>query len=145
MPTPNARTPRTPRTPNPPNPPTRNSSANTTPNAPKKDSGKILQIELTSINPDTTFYTRADGTEMEKQTGSGYCEQIDANVIVTRSCYDKNGDEKVRLEEHHLNRTFSAIVTKVLSKDGTGYVFFAEVSLSRGNASEESVNLFDSI
>lgn len=141
MATPNARTPRTPNPPRTPN----SATARQTPNAPKPSNSKTLQIELTSINPDTTFYTRADGTEMERQSGFGYCEQIDADVIVTRSCYDKNGEEKIRLEEHHLNKTFSAIVTKVPSKDGTGYVFFAEVSLSRGNASDESVNLFDTI
>jgi hypothetical protein len=135
MATPSVRTPRTPNA----------STARQTPTPPKKDNGKTLQVELTSIKADTSFYTRADGTEMERQSGSGYCAQIDANVIVTRSCYDKDGNEKTPLEDHHIGGTFSAIVTKVLSKDGTGYVFFAEVSLSRGNATEESVNLYDSI
>ena len=139
MANPTARTPRT------PNPPTRGSSANKAPNAPKPSEGKTLQVELTSIKPDTSYYTRADGTEMERQSGSGYCAQIDADVIVTRSCYDKDGNEKTPLEQNHIGRSFSAIVTKVLSKDGSGYVFFAEVSLSRGSATEESVNLYDAI
>jgi hypothetical protein len=144
MANPTARTPRTPRT---PNPATTGSSANTAPNAPKATNGKTLQVELTSINPDTSFYTRPSkgNTEMERQTGSGYCAQIDADVIVTRSLWSDDGEEKPSLEEHHIGKTFSAIVTKVLSKDGSGYVFFAEISLSRGNATEESVNLYDAI
>ena len=127
---------------------TRNVNANSKTTAtpsPKKDDGKKLQVVLESLNSETSFYTRKDGTEMERQTGLGFCEQINADVFITRTLEDENGNAKTMLTEAHIGKTLNAIVNKVADKDGNGFVFFAEVSLSRPPASQESCDLFDSI
>lgn len=120
------------------------SNPNSNSSAPaRKDTAKKLEITLESINPETSEYTRADGTTMERQVGSGFCDAIKCDVIVTRSLFDKDGNEKTMLEEHHIGKTLQALVNKVTDDNGT-VTFFAEVSLSR-SASQESINLFDSI
>lgn len=119
-------------------------SANAKPATPKKDTAKDLQIELISINPETSMYTRADGSEMERQTGLAFCPAINCDVVVTRSLVDKDGNDKTEMNESHIGRTFNALVNKVTMENGD-VVFFAEISLGRGSASEESINLFDSL
>jgi hypothetical protein len=119
-------------------------NSNTTSNAPvRKDEAKKLEIVLDSINPETKMFTRANGTEMERQVGSGYCDAIKCDVIVTRNLFDKDGNEKTMLDDSHIGKTLQALVNKVTDKDGN-VTFFAEVSLSR-TASSESINLFDSL
>ena len=109
----------------------------------RKDTAKKLEIVLETINPETSEFTRADGSIMERQIGSGYCEAIKANVIVTRNLFDKDGNEKSMLQDHHIGNSLQALVNKVTDDNGS-VTFFAEVSLSR-SASQESIDLFDSI
>lgn len=112
--------------------------------APNSNPKKDLMIEIVSINPETSFYTRQDGSEMERQTGVGFCEAINADVVITRSLFDKDGNEKAMISDSHIGKEFKALVSKVTMENGD-VVFFAEISLGRGSASEESINLFDSL
>lgn len=125
---------------------TRNASANSNSKATKKDDAKELDIEIISIDEQTSMYKRANGTEMERQTGIGFCEALNCEVIITRSLVDKDGNDKIEMSDNHIGQTFPALVSKVPAKNGKGFIFFAEISLSRVQlASEASVNLFDSL
>lgn len=104
-----------------------------------------LDVEIISIEPEYREYTRKDGSTMERQQGVGYCPALKSDVIITRSIVDQDGNDKTLIDDSHIGQSFSCLVSKVPAKNGKGFLFFAEVSLSRIQlASDESVNLFDS-
>jgi hypothetical protein len=121
------------------------STSKTTTTTPAKDSAKTLDVEIVSIDEQTSFYKRKDGSEMERQTGIGYCASIKSEVIITRSLTDKDGNEKIMMSDDNIGQSYSALVNKVALKGG-GFAFYAEISLSRiQKASDDSLNLFDTL
>ena len=128
---------------------TRQSATTSTPKtttAPAKDKDVVLDVEIVSIEENTSTYIRkSDKKEMERQTGVGYCEAIKSEVIITRTLTDKDGNDKVMMSDDNIGQVYSAIINKVALKSG-GFAFYAEISLSRvQRATDESLNLYDAL
>ena len=122
------------------------SSAKTTTAPIKKQKDVVADVEIISIDAETSTYIRkSDGKEQERQTGVGFCPAINGEVIITRTLTDAQGNDKIEMTEDNIGQTYSAIINRVALKSG-GYAFYAEISLSRvQKATDESLNLYDAL